>query len=524
MTLLSAVTAVEETPVDRFLAEQADLTAVERFAQRHHAAREPAQARYYRDLVPLTAPGPGQQYGFEVDLDACTGCKACVVACHSLNGLDDGESWRSVTTVTGTVAGGPFQQTVTSACHHCVDPACMNGCPVDAYEKDPATGIVVHLDDQCIGCSYCTLTCPYEVPVLNHARGIVRKCDMCRGRLAEGEAPACVQACPNQAIAVRVVDTSVLVAASAAAPIAGMPPATITIPSTVYRTDSGRVSAMAPAAPGGMAAAAPARPRPAQAHPPLAAMLVLTQLSVGAFVVDLAMRSHGSLHAAVALGAGVLALAASTLHLGRPLYAYRAVIGLRHSWLSREVVAFGAFTGLAFLHAVGVLRTVVGWSAAGVGLFGVACSVLIYTSTHRAAWRPSVVTAKFAATTVILGGTAAAWASAVSGAATPSWLVGLVAGLTAAKLAAESTGARALHSDLRRRAAARFACGAGALALVPAAMTVPLLWTVVLGGLLAGEYLERWLFFTTASPPSTTFGSSGPVSGPDDPKVGGESR
>ncbi|HEX9506293.1 MAG TPA: 4Fe-4S dicluster domain-containing protein, partial [Acidimicrobiia bacterium] len=194
MTLLSAVAPVVETPVDRWLSEQADLSAVERFAQRHEGELVPRQARYYRDLIPLSAPGPGQQYGFEVDLDACTGCKACVTACHSLNGLDDDESWRSVTLLTGGSATQPFQQTVTAACHHCVDPACLNGCPVDAYEKDPVTGIVSHLDDQCIGCSYCTLSCPYEVPVYNRGRGIVRKCDMCTGRLAVGEAPACVQA------------------------------------------------------------------------------------------------------------------------------------------------------------------------------------------------------------------------------------------------------------------------------------------------------------------------------------------
>ena len=50
---------------------------------------------------PATGPGPGQQYGFRVDLDACTGCKACVAACHSLNGLDDGETWRAVGLVVG---------------------------------------------------------------------------------------------------------------------------------------------------------------------------------------------------------------------------------------------------------------------------------------------------------------------------------------------------------------------------------------------------------------------------------------
>ena len=52
-----------------------------------------------------------------------------------------------------------------------------------AYDKDPITGIVSHLDDQCIGCSYCIFTCPYEVPKFSSSRGIVRKCDLCQGRL-----------------------------------------------------------------------------------------------------------------------------------------------------------------------------------------------------------------------------------------------------------------------------------------------------------------------------------------------------
>src|SRR5688572_11958016 len=60
------------------LREQQDLSAVERFAQRHAEAIVPMQERYYRSLLPATPPGPGQQYGFEVDLDRCSGCKACV--------------------------------------------------------------------------------------------------------------------------------------------------------------------------------------------------------------------------------------------------------------------------------------------------------------------------------------------------------------------------------------------------------------------------------------------------------------
>ncbi|HEX2118606.1 MAG TPA: 4Fe-4S dicluster domain-containing protein, partial [Acidimicrobiales bacterium] len=144
----------------------------------------------------MTAPVAGQQYAFDVNLDICTGCKACVTACHNMNGLDEGESYRTVGLLTGGTPTQPFQQTVTTACHHCADPACLNGCPTNAYEKDQFTGIVAHVEGRCLGCGYCTWTCPYEVPRFNSARGVVRKCDMCRDRLAAGDEPACVSACP----------------------------------------------------------------------------------------------------------------------------------------------------------------------------------------------------------------------------------------------------------------------------------------------------------------------------------------
>src|SRR6266542_2011922 len=225
------------TLVDRLLREQQTLTAVDRFSRQHDHGGQPAQARYYRDLIPLGRPRPGQQYAFEVDLDACTGCKACVAGCHSLNGLDEGEIWRTVGLLHGGTSETPTQQTVTTSCHHCVGPACLVGCPVKAYEKDLVTGIVRHLDDQCIGCQYCTLTCPYEVPQFNQKLGIVRKCDMCSDRLAADEAPACVQACPNEAIAIRVVDTAQIIEdVQADAFLPGAPSPGITLPTTEYKT------------------------------------------------------------------------------------------------------------------------------------------------------------------------------------------------------------------------------------------------------------------------------------------------
>src|SRR3954464_5287108 len=82
--------------VDLFLAEQRSLAPVIKFSRAHDTLNLVAPNSRYRDLLPLSSPLPGQQYAFEVDLDQCSGCKACVTACHSLNGLDEDETWRSV--------------------------------------------------------------------------------------------------------------------------------------------------------------------------------------------------------------------------------------------------------------------------------------------------------------------------------------------------------------------------------------------------------------------------------------------
>lgn len=522
------------------------LTAVEEFARLHEDHELPANERYYRDLIPLSQPGPGEQYAFEVDLDACTGCKSCVVACHSLNGLDDDESWRSV----GTLQGGgkiAFQQTVTTACHHCVEPACLTGCPVNAYEKDVVTGIVSHLDDQCIGCSYCTLTCPYEVPRFNEARGIVRKCDMCRGRLEVGEAPACVQSCPNGAIRISIVTKADAVASatvSGATLVPGAPASAITVPTTRYRSTRAR--------PDDATAVDHLSLRPAHPHPPLAAMLVLTQLAVGALAADLAFRAIAlddlsaavrPAHATVVAVVALVALAASTLHLGRPQYAFRAVLGFSHSWLSREVVAFGAFSALAPAYAAGVwiaptsrTTTVLGWLALLAGSAGVACSVMLYAVTRRAWWRARRTAPMFLLSGAATGLLATMTTTAVVAALQAGYVAvavaqvralgAAVAAVVAVKLAYEVDDFRHVRGpgfgDLRRSAIllrrdlwlpvqVRLLLGVSGGIVVPLAVsagasassvpTVAAACVVAVVLLVGGELLERHHFFRVAVAP-----------------------
>ncbi|HEX9890390.1 MAG TPA: DmsC/YnfH family molybdoenzyme membrane anchor subunit [Nitriliruptorales bacterium] len=529
------------TLIDLFLREQADTTVVERFArQQVTAAAEPLQARYYRDLIPATPPGPGQQYAFEVDLDACTGCKACVTACHSLNGLDEGEAWRSV----GLLAGGselPVYQHVTTACHHCAEPGCMDGCPVQAYEKDPDTGIVRHLDDQCIGCGYCIFTCAYEVPQMDRARGIVRKCDMCHDRLAAGEAPACVQGCPTQAIRIAIVDLDDVAGPGDAWPFPAPDPVH-SRPSTVYRTQRDLTTGVEPADLHAL--------QPRHAHHPLAVMLVLTQVAVGTHVVDvLAGTARGGTGGSPAAGAvlalvtALVALGASLLHLGRPQYAWRAVLGLRRSWISREIVAFAGFAGLTTLDATARLGIVavpgtpgaLAATASSVGLAGVACSVMIYAVTHRRWWRLRWTGPRFALTTLLGGSSAVLATLAVVGAAGGAGgdlgvmraLALAVTAATAGKLAVDlgvllaargpatseiARTARLLRGALRVSTRWRviLAVAGGmvaphwALALAGGHVRQPLEAALVAGLALAlvvaGELVERWQFFTAVAP------------------------
>lgn len=512
-------------------------TAVETFAERHEAHALPANERYYRDLIPLDLPGEGEQYAFEVDLDACTGCKSCVVACSSLNGLDDDESWRSVGLLQGSGAVA-FQQTVTTACHHCVEPACLIGCPVDAYEKDLITGIVSHLDDQCIGCGYCTLTCPYEVPRFSESRGIVRKCDMCRGRLAVGEAPACVQSCPNGAIRIAVVSKVEVVARSVvdgARLVAGAPASALTAPTTTYRSSRPVRD--------DLRAADHFALRPAHPHPPLAAMLVFTQMAVGALVVELALRAQTSgaaesgvnpAHAAVVAVIGIVALAVSTLHLGRPRYAFRAVLGFSHSWLSREVVAFGAFGLLAPAYAISVVaatpawaRVALGVAALAVGVSGVGCSVGLYAVTRRSWWRATRTAPLFALSGLATGTLVTMTTAAVTGGAALVRTLGLaVAALVivklvvdllplrhgrAAELSDRKRTALLLSRDLAGEMQLRVLAGGiggivipGIVALSTDGATSPgvvAACSIALVLLTAGELIERHHFFRVAVAP-----------------------
>lgn len=543
-----AQSRTKEAPARTLLEELLDeqqSTAVESFSAWHSELRdEPghAQSRYYRNLLPATPPKAGEQYAFEVDLDACSGCKACVTACHSLNGLDDQETWREVGLLFGGKLGEPYQQHVTSACHHCLEPGCLIGCPTNAYVKDPQTGIVKHLDDQCFGCQYCILACPYEVPKYNERMGIVRKCDMCSQRLAVGEAPACVQACPQQAIQIRVVNVAeTMLRSESGSLVPTAPLSSITLPTTIYKSLQ--------AFPERITAAQIGHEKPQHGHPPLSWMLTLTQASTGIITVAALLQIAAGISSITLLGMAwticLIGLITSTLHLGRPLLAYRALLGLRHSWLSREILTFGIYFKLLSLCLINeTLLPQLGWafsvnaatalliSTSLAGIVGVYCSAMVYIFTKRPLWTAKLVGSGFALTTILLGSGFALLGLqlALPGTLSTAIVVALILSMLAAGIGQsmlellQSTAiggdpttpfarrARLLATDLRRWELAGsclqiLGFGGVLLGLVLAqqtpittltAFTAPMFMIAGTLSLLGAQVIDRHLFFTAA--------------------------
>ncbi len=158
--------------------------------------------------------------GILVDTEACVGCRHCEWACRTAHNLptEDLDSYsnkevfkefrrpdsKSLTVV------NEFENEknpllpihVKVQCMHCERPACVSACIVGAFTK-LEDGSIVWDDDKCIGCRYCMVACQFQIPTYDYDKSIdphIRKCDLCYDRRKNGQLPACVDICPNEAL------------------------------------------------------------------------------------------------------------------------------------------------------------------------------------------------------------------------------------------------------------------------------------------------------------------------------------
>jgi Fe-S-cluster-containing dehydrogenase component len=184
------------------------------------AATAPAAARARRTAPP-------DALGMLYDTTRCIGCKACVVACAQANGLTPDTDYfaglyQAPTDLNGQTKNviklyseGPRRSYVKAQCMHCVDPACTNACMIGALKKKEH-GIVAYDPNLCVGCRYCQMACPFNIPKFEwkSAAPKIVKCELCRhrsvgaslakaggfSRYPKGNGPACCEVCPREAV------------------------------------------------------------------------------------------------------------------------------------------------------------------------------------------------------------------------------------------------------------------------------------------------------------------------------------
>lgn len=141
-----------------------------------------------------------KEYQITFDAAKCIQCHGCETACKSWRGLPPGIRYRRVLNLWDGGYPAVKSASLSLACLHCVDPACVAVCPAEALAKDPATGRVLVDADRCIGCRACAGACPFGVPQFGPDK-IMRKCDLCLDEPLAGTAPPCVATCPGKALA-----------------------------------------------------------------------------------------------------------------------------------------------------------------------------------------------------------------------------------------------------------------------------------------------------------------------------------
>jgi Fe-S-cluster-containing dehydrogenase component len=163
--------------------------------------------------------GHPDSLGVLFDATRCIGCRKCEEACNQVNGLPapekpfadlavlakrrrtDAKSYTVVNRYENIPgAAGPVYRKIQ--CNHCLEPACASACFVRAFAKNP-DGSVTYDESVCVGCRYCMIACPFEIPAYEYGEAFtprVMKCTFCEPRLLKGQLPGCVEVCPAEAL------------------------------------------------------------------------------------------------------------------------------------------------------------------------------------------------------------------------------------------------------------------------------------------------------------------------------------
>lgn len=283
--------------------------------------------------------------GFIFDYSKCVGCHACLVACYNENHTTPPISWRQISSQNPIKVPLSGFINLSLACNHCDDAPCLKSCPAKAYTNYNQTNAIIHNPNHCIGCTFCTWACPFDAPKYNSNKGVVEKCNFCNDRLKEGLTPACTSACPTGALSFG----DILIDDKSDAP--GMT-SRATKPRINFKNQEvkNKIPTLDLAVSGyrkeGQYDNLILNQTKIDAIKewPLVFFTLISSVLVGWFF-GLAFNNNTEELRYVYVLLGLIGMAISTLHLGKPMRAYRSIFNLRTSWLSREILFFILFLG-----------------------------------------------------------------------------------------------------------------------------------------------------------------------------------
>jgi DMSO reductase anchor subunit/ferredoxin len=289
----------------------------------------------------------------------------------------------------------------------------MHACPALAYTLDGRTGAVILDEDKCIGCKYCSWACPYDAPVFDDGRGVMRKCTFCNHRLADGLKPACAALCPTGAL-----DFADILEDEIANDIDGFPASGLGPHIDIVPLRKGRSLPVMTAPQVAEPVPPPDTTSPSDITLRSEWSLAVFTLSAASLVAAFAGRVLESIALdpiAFVVGTAVT-MGLATLHLGKKTRAYRAILNLRRSWLSREVASLSTFFALATAYLwLSPGESGLGWLAALAGLLALLSTDYVYKvvrTSHPLAHSASVLLTGVLFTGVFSG---VAWLAALAG-------------------------------------------------------------------------------------------------------------
>jgi len=258
----------------------------------------------------------------------------------------------------------------------------MKNCPAMAYTRDEKTGAIIHHAEACIGCKYCTWACPYDAPKFNAETRIVEKCNFCVDRITEGKKPACTVACPVGALDFGQAELMEEIYVQPGFVNTGIKPSIQLIP---LRDDSKQPKIL-----GEERKTFTSKidnehiPSKIQVKKEWTLLLftLIAAFLIGILPYSIYIRKFSSQEELLFMGIGVLAMFLSSFHLCKKMRAWRSILNLKNSWLSREIFFFSGFmfsVALYFFLEMDWLA----WAAMITGILSLISIDMVYKLTYR---------------------------------------------------------------------------------------------------------------------------------------------